>query len=207
MASVMSCGALALHYGIASRAMAGEAVCGDVAVLAERTTGFLLAAIDGVGHGEQALLAARAAADILESNPSDPIVALVERCHAALRGTRGVAMGVAAIHCARRRLTWLGVGNVQGLLVRSTIGSGSTHEVLLQRAGLVGGQLPRLYTSSVPLLDGDIVALATDGVRADFASGLVGSGGPQRVADCTLASLGQRGDDALVVVAQVSEKL
>jgi negative regulator of sigma-B (phosphoserine phosphatase) len=202
----MTRGALALRYGIARRAMAGEAVCGDVAVVAERATGFLLAAIDGVGHGEQALSAARTAADILESNPSDPIVALVERCHAALRGTRGVAMCVAAIHSARRRLTWLGVGNVQGLVLHATTGPGLPHEVLLQRAGLVGGQLPRLYASSVPLLDGDFVALASDGVRTDFASGLVGSGTPQRVAECTLAALGQPSDDALVIVAQVSEQ-
>ena len=206
MASVISRGVLGLSFGIAFRSMPGETVCGDLAVVARRDNGYLLAAIDGVGHGEQAFIAARAAADVLERYASEPVGALVERCHVALRGTRGAAMGVAAIHSGRRRLTWLGVGNVQGLLQHSMAGPERGRDVLLQRAGLVGVRLPRLYASSVALREGDVLALATDGLRAGFGNGLVGSGAPQDVADRTLESLGQSTDDALVIVGRLSER-
>ena len=205
MAHVMSRAALGVGYGIASRVMPGEVLCGDVAVVTERDSGYLVAAIDGVGHGEPAFEAARAAADVLVEHASEPLVALVERCHAALRGTRGVAMGVAAIHSERRRLTWLGVGNVQGLLQHAASEAGQVGDVLLQRAGLVGGRLPRLHAHTLALRDGDVLALATDGIHADFTAGVIGTGAPQHVADRTLAALGLPTDDALIIVAQLRE--
>ena len=205
MAVVTSQAALELRYGIASRAMSGEVVSGDVAVVARRDNGHLFAAIDGVGHGEQALVAARTAADVLHCHASEPVAALIERCHVALRGTRGVAMAVAAIHAASRRLTWVGVGNVQGLLRRRTLSADRDHEVLLQRAGLVGAHLPRLHASTIALRDGDVLALATDGLRAGFANGLVGSGAPQDAANRALESFGTSTDDALVIVARLCE--
>ena len=54
-----------LERGIAERALPGEARSGDHAVFVTRARGALVAAIDGLGHGEEAADAADIAADVL----------------------------------------------------------------------------------------------------------------------------------------------
>jgi len=51
----------------------------------------------------------------------DSLVSLVQKCHEALRPTRGVVLSLALIDFQLGTLTWLGIGNVQGVLIRSTI--------------------------------------------------------------------------------------
>src|SRR5205085_193860 len=83
---------------------------------------------DGPGHGADAAHGARMAAAILEAHSEEPPLALILRCHEALRSTRGVVMSLAALDAARRSMTWLGIGNVQGILLRD---SGGAEESLL----------------------------------------------------------------------------
>ena len=70
--------------------------------------------IDGLGHGGEAARAAQAAAEVVRASPSRDLVTLVQDCHAALRGTRGAAISLAFVSAANGRVTWLGVGNVEG---------------------------------------------------------------------------------------------
>jgi hypothetical protein len=73
---------------------------------------------------------------------------------------------------------------------------------LVQRSGVVGGQLPAgVSTARVPLQPGDTLALATDGVRTDFTQ-LVPDVSPQQLAERILAECGRRDDDALILVAR-----
>ena len=44
---------------------------------------------------------------------------LLEQCHRALARTRGVVMSVASVRARELTVTWLGVGNVEGVLARS----------------------------------------------------------------------------------------
>ncbi|HEU5010218.1 MAG TPA: hypothetical protein VFT33_05935, partial [Gaiellaceae bacterium] len=82
-----------------------------VTILSE---GVLLAGIDGLGHGDEAARAARKAAKVVRENPSPDLAVLVQRCHNALKGTRGAAISLALVSCAEGVVTWLGVGNVEG---------------------------------------------------------------------------------------------
>src|SRR5262249_19809692 len=107
-------------WGVASRALPGESVCGDMYVVRPLAEGYLLAVVDGLGHGEAAIRAARAALPVLEAYTDGPLNMLVERCHGALRKTRGVVMTVATLRSAENQLTWLGVGNVEAALLRGT---------------------------------------------------------------------------------------
>jgi phosphoserine phosphatase RsbX len=206
MANVIANYVTAFEYAYAARPIPGELVCGDVPVICPHEDGLLLAAIDGVGHGEDAASAARVAAGVLQAHAADPVVTLVQRCHTQLRATRGVAMGIVSIDARSARLTWIGIGNVQGLLQHD--GSERRHrlDVLLQRSGLVGSSLPPLQATTLPVVCGDLIALATDGVRDTFQQGLVEKGPPQRVADATLATHGRVTDDALVIVVQIVER-
>ena len=82
-----------------------------VALLPE---GALVAAVDGLGHGGEAARAARRAGDLVRERPSRDLVVLAERCHKALRDTRGAALSLAFVCPGDGTMTWLGVGNVEG---------------------------------------------------------------------------------------------
>jgi phosphoserine phosphatase RsbX len=94
-------------------------------------------------------------------------------------------------------LTWLGVGNVEGTLVRS---GGGTDSILLF-GGVVGYTLPPLRPSITTVEAGDTLVLATDGIRSGFLQGLDTEVAPQSLADRILADHGKQSDDALVLVA------
>src|SRR4051794_41774955 len=106
-----------VEWSVAGRPIAGEERSGDEALVLAAGREALIAAVDGVGHGRAAAQAASVAVDALRAGPCDDVVALAERCHAALRTTRGAAGGLAVIH-ADGAATWLGGGNIAGRLVR-----------------------------------------------------------------------------------------
>ena len=91
--------ALMLEFGVAGRIAPGERISGDLEVVHyyDGGGGALVAAIDGIGHGEQAAATARLAADTILRHPEEQPAALLTRCHAALRGTRGVVLSIASI--------------------------------------------------------------------------------------------------------------
>src|SRR5438876_7262583 len=108
-----------IGWGVASRPLPGEIVCGDRHLIKPITDGVLLAVVDGLGHGAEALTAAKTAIAVLESHAEEPLTALVNRCHQALMKTRGVVMTAATLRWFENKLTWLGVGNVEAILLRA----------------------------------------------------------------------------------------
>src|SRR6185503_1117238 len=112
----------AFEWGAAMRAHPGETECGDAYVVETFENGALVAMIDALGHGPLAARAAGLAAQVLSRHAREEPAALIERCHASLRGTRGAAVSVAALDTAQRTLTWVGIGNVTGILVRAAAG-------------------------------------------------------------------------------------
>jgi len=103
------------------------------------------------------------------------------------------------------QLTWLGVGNVEAILLRSDpAGSGAKtrSDRVLLRGGLVGYQLPVLRASTLRLAPDDLLIFATDGIDAGFAEGLVCSDSPQQLADDILERHFKGHDDALVLVVR-----
>jgi serine phosphatase RsbU (regulator of sigma subunit) len=194
----------ALHYETATSTLPGNARSGDLEVVYLHAGGALLAVIDGVGHGDSAALAADHARRAIESHRLDPPATILRRCHEALRGTRGVVMSIAAVDFERGMLSWLGVGNVRGVLHRSGSAAQSRGEELLLRPGLVGAQLPILQPTLTPLGRGDTLIFATDGVRSDFVDMLIPFAKPRTLAPRILAQFGRSTDDALVLVAQLS---
>lgn len=196
-------GSLAIEWGVASRALPGQPMSGDLQVVKSFPDGILIAVLDGVGHGSDAAAAAAIAAAILEEHAEESVVKLVQRCHAALRSTRGVAMSIASFNISQKQLTWLAVGNVDGVLLRQSGGAVMSEESLMLRAGVVGLHLPSvLDAAAVPVSDADTLIFITDGIRSNFARGLAGNRTPQKTAESILARYGKTSDDALVLVAR-----
>jgi negative regulator of sigma-B (phosphoserine phosphatase) len=191
-----------VDFGIASSVQGEQAESGDLSVAHCTPDHALIAAIDGIGHGKSAAHAARTAAAILESAADEPLVALIQRCHDALRATRGVVLSLASVDFRRNLLTWIGIGNVQGVLLRSAGTDRAATEALLLRPGVVGSQLPNLQSATLAISPGDTLAFATDGIRSDFSNDLFPYESPQRSADRILGKHCKGSDDALIFVAR-----
>ena len=194
---------LLLDCGVASRPLPGESESGDRHVVKRFRNGALVAAVDGLGHGAEAARAARLAAETLEHHAAESVIPLVQRCHARLAGTRGVVLSLGKFNWHDHTLAWLGVGNVEGWLLRPGAPSGPPErEVLMLRGGVVGHQLPALRAVVVPVASGDMLIFATDGIRNGFVEGLRVSEPPTQVAKRILSLHAKDTDDALVVVAR-----
>jgi phosphoserine phosphatase RsbX len=193
-----------VEYGLAKSALPGQGESGDHHLLHCSQNGLLIVVADGIGHGHEAANAAKTATCLLKAEVDEPIITLVERCHEKLRSTRGVVLSLASIDLIHGMMTWLGVGNVQGVLVRTNAKKGIEHEVLLLRAGVIGSQLPPLQAAVLPISQGDTLFFATDGVRSDFAESLSAGENPQRAADRILKEYGSGNDDALVLVSRLT---
>lgn len=189
-------------WGAAGRPLVGEIASGDAYLVQPYPEGLLLAVIDGLGHGTEAAIAATAAVITLESHGDRPLIEQFERCNAALKDTRGVAMTIAHAREATGEVTWLGVGNVEGMIARIDEGAVARTDFLMLRNGVVGMKLPRLQVSRQTLEPGDLLILATDGLRARFHEGLDPTGDPGEIAERLLAEHARDNDDAMVLVAR-----
>src|ERR1043166_5109907 len=84
-----------LDWGVAASALPGQAQSGDAHLVKAVATGVLVAVVDGLGHGAEAATAARTAVHTLAEHAAESVLALLQRCHVALKGSRGVVMSLA----------------------------------------------------------------------------------------------------------------
>lgn len=193
---------MAVEYGVASRPMRGEIESGDLYAVLPRPTGALIAAVDGLGHGYEAAVAAKTAIITLTKQVQQPIPVLIRLCHQALIKTRGVAMCLASLEWRGDTMTWSSVGNVAAVLLRREGDGRLEREHIFMRNGVVGHRLPPLRVMTVEIKRGDLLIFATDGLRDGFYSGVNVNESPQECADRILADYGKTTDDALVLVAR-----
>jgi negative regulator of sigma-B (phosphoserine phosphatase) len=173
---------------------------GDVAVVVPLSEGALVAGIDGLGHGREAARAARRAADVVRDSPSQDLVSLVHRCHAALGDTRGAAISLAFVSSAESEMTWLGVGNVEGRVLSGDPSATRPKGSLALGRGIPGHELPTMRTATIDVAPGDILVLATDGIEPAFADPPDIAGSPQAISERILADYGRSPDDDALVV-------
>ena len=191
-----------IEAAFAVAARTGEVRSGDQAVIVHKAESTLVGVVDGLGHGDEAAVAAERAVSVLMADPSDSVVSLVRHCHEKLWGTRGVVMSLASIKRGPGTMTWLGIGNADALLVRADPVSQPRTEWVLLRGGIVGARLPPLMESTVSLASGDTLIFATDGVDDEFAVDVSVEVPTQQLADRILERHRRPGDDSLVLVAR-----
>jgi len=192
-----------IDWAVASRPMAGQDLSGDIATVQTSGHRAVIAVIDGLGHGPEAAAAAQAAARVVEKHRAEPLEALLLLAHEHLADSRGAAATLAIVDGATGRLEWLGVGNVNGTLLRADDEARPrTHGVFLCR-GVLGYLLPSLHiTMPLALAPGDLLMFATDGVRGDLAGAVRPEVPVGRLAETILAEQATTEDDALVLVAR-----
>jgi serine phosphatase RsbU (regulator of sigma subunit) len=186
-----------LEWGWAGSAR--DVTSGDLHVVVAFTGGALVGLIDGLGHGPAAAESASTAVAMLEAFASDTVVALVQRCHEALRNMRGAVMSLASYRTRDSSITWIGVGNVDGVLMHS---DGRRADAIASRGGVIGFQIPVLRAQTVRVSPGDTLIMTTDGIHSGFTAALAGDPGPQEIAASIRTRFTRGSDDAHVVVAR-----
>jgi hypothetical protein len=191
-----------LDWAVSERAFAGGRVSGDACLVTFFSGGALAAVVDGLGHGPEAAEAADKAIAVVRQYAADPVADILQHCHERLRKTRGAVISLASFQASTSRMTWLGVGNVEGVLLRAAASAKETRESLLLRGGVVGYQIPSLRSVNVPISPGDILMFATDGISSNFWDPMLLDRSPQDIASEVLQQYGKQTDDALVLVAR-----
>lgn len=191
-----------VEWGFDTRIAPGAGESGDLHVVQTLPEGVLVGALDGLGHGVAAADASRLCGSLLTAFAGEPLDELVSRCHAALRGTRGVALSLCRLDERASTWSWVGVGNVSGVLVRKGSVSQNNQRFLIQSHGVVGGAMSKLNVSTVPAVHGDVMVLATDGVHVAYSDELNRMGTPQQIAARILDEHATGKDDALAVVVR-----
>jgi phosphoserine phosphatase RsbX len=193
---------LVLERGEAGLAHVGEGRSGDLAVFAPTARGGLFVVIDGLGHGDAAADASEAAAAIITAHADAEPQRLLERCHEALRRTRGAVMTLAWFDLAERTMSWTGVGNVEARFIRATDGPDARHDSPVVLGGVVGYNLPQVRLATIALEPGDGVVIATDGIAADYSVSLEAGVTAQELATRVLERHGKGTDDALAAAVR-----
>lgn len=193
---------LKIETAFATLPLPGQAESGDLCLIKRVGKGTLIAVVDGLGHGQDAASAAHAAVAALDKHSRQPLVDLVQRCHEALVGLRGVVLGLAYLDPQAATLTWLGVGNIGGILLRADLGNRPARISLVPNAGFIGAEQIHPTTRSVPLALGDTMILFSDGIKDGFADSLVLADSPQEIVDSVITRHVKGTDDALVLVAR-----
>jgi phosphoserine phosphatase RsbX len=192
----------AIEWGSTTRFRADSATGGDLGIVASVPGGTLVAAIDGAGHGPEAARAAATAADVIRSFVGADLRLLLRQCDEALRPTRGAALTIAHLSLASEQLTWAGIGNVEGRLVSCPPNQQRRHVSLPLTRGTLGRGLPRMTSTKLELVRGDVLILATDGISTSFADQLVPVGRPDEIAARIAEAHGSPADDMLVLVVR-----
>jgi hypothetical protein len=188
------------EWSVSSLTHRGETDSGDKCVVEAFDGGALVAVIDALGHGGEAAQAAEVAVGTLKRYAHEAPVALVERCHAKMHGTRGAAVSLASFDWRRRTMAWLGIGNVAGVIMHADPVAVRRATSLVVRGGVVGDHLPELQITVLPLAAETTLVMATDGVRDHFTEILPATLEPQRLAERILDDYARHDDDATVLV-------
>jgi negative regulator of sigma-B (phosphoserine phosphatase) len=156
-----------------------------------------IAVIDGLGHGPDAAAAAVRAVETLAAIPDADVPGSIRACHQALKGTRGAALSVIRIDLETGRMTFAGLGNVEGVLV-----SPAGKQLFSPQRGIAGAIAPPIRQAELSLPDSFIIMLCTDGIlsraRSDLRFGPIVS--TEALANELLTAWGIDTDDAAVVV-------
>lgn len=192
-----------IDTGLAALALPGQKESGDYSLVKKIGPKIFVAVVDGLGHGEEAASAAHTAVATLDRYAHEALGDLVKRCQAALTGTRGAVMTVAQLDPTTKTLTWIGVGNIEALLIHKDPALKPAQLSLVGQPGFLGSDssaIAHLQARVTPIARGDVLILATDGIKTSFAEGLPQIE-PQPLADHILHKFAKGTDDALVLVA------
>ena len=185
------------HVDGLTRPFSGESVCGDAWSSAVDGGRVAVLLADGLGHGELAAVAARAALAVFHDDPYAGPMRLIEHCSRRLNATRGAAVLAVELDRVAGSVRWCGVGNVVGRITDF-----ERSRALLSQPGIVGHRMGRLREDSLELPAEAFLVVHSDGLtdKWDVEDWAAAAGfGPTVLCASLLRAAGLRQDDASVV--------
>ncbi len=149
----------AIEFGIVSLPKSGEEVCGDgwkCELLADQSVCLVA---DGLGHGVNAAVAARATMQVLTEHRGKAPAEIVERAHAALRSTRGAALAIAQLDHRYDTLHFCGVGNIS-----AAIAANGNVRQMVSLNGTAGVEVRKITEFNYPWSGDSILIMHSDGL-------------------------------------------
>ncbi|MFL6708973.1 MAG: ATP-binding protein [Massilia sp.] len=197
-------GAAPFSFGALSLPIAGEDSNGDAWAMAADRAGVALMSVDGLGHGDLAAEAARAALDCMAQGPFRSPAAQLEACHGALRATRGAALAVAqlAYEGPAPSLRFAGIGNISACLIDQ-----SKRRQMISHNGIVGHNMRKVQQFELDCPPGALLVMHSDGLSTQWdleAYPGLAACNPLLIAAVLLRDFGRARDDASVLVLRYS---
>ena len=174
----------------------------DLCMVRPTDRGALVAVLDCPGRGTEAARAPHLAATIIEEHAGEGVIPLLCSCHDRLLGTGGAVISLVSVDGLENTVTWTGVGNISGVLVRGNPSPQYGDAAIPLQAGVVGYRLPTVEARVTPIFPGDLLILATDGIRDDFVRAFGADDQPAAIAEYVSSNFCQGGDSRLVFVAR-----
>ena len=186
-----------------TRAMTGQAECGDAWSARPIDGGVQLLLVDGLGHGAMAAIAAQEAVRLFADAPEGGPEPVLQHLHAGLHHTRGVVAAVVELDTGKGRATTCGVGNI-----RAVLDLGESTRELVSLPGILGHEVRRFMPVVHDLAEEALIVMHSDGLSDRW--GLKDYPGLRRRSPLAIAAVlvrdaGGRRDDASVLVAKVEE--
>ena len=189
-----------LAFGVVTRPRHTGADNGDAFVVKQWAESALVGVIDGLGHGQFAHRAAKAARQYVEGHFDRPLDHIFRGVGRACRATRGVVMALARFDWGRGRLAFASVGNIE---VRVFPHSEPFRFAI--RRGVIGLNAPNALVTEHPWPPDHVLVLHSDGLRTHWSwkdfPGLAEQPAPA-MAQEFLRLLAKEEDDATVIVVR-----
>lgn len=178
--------------------IASEDVSGDAFEVRATANDCTLLVSDGLGHGYAAADASRAAQEVIVNNVDQSSAILLQKCHTALKGTRGAAVAISYIDRAQSELRFAGVGNIAVCLFDH-----HSRRHLVSHNGIVGTNLLKVQEFTQPWDRQNFLIAHSDGINTRWDlhqyPGLT-SAHPTLIAGVLYRDFSRGRDDVSVVV-------
>ncbi|WP_346864271.1 ATP-binding SpoIIE family protein phosphatase [uncultured Draconibacterium sp.] len=190
-----------LQIGASSRSKPGEVLNGDCYVVNHISAGKTIAAvIDGLGHGKEAHIASQLAREQIILKAEQPVNSILTHVNNALRGTRGAVAGMALIDTVSNKLSFSGIGNIEGFVCSS-----NEKKTLLSFGGIIGHNMrtPRVFEFNFN--PGDFLYFSSDGITSRWRyDEMDWTKHPQANAEHLITNFSRNNDDATVLIIRYS---
>lgn len=174
-----------------------EARCGDAVAFAESDELFSILVVDALGHGDEAADVSQRAAKCFQADPFDNTVAIVERIHQELLGSRGAVLAVVHLHNFQDKLNFAGVGNISSRIFMRYSNKGCASS-----QGVVGGKLGSVKEYEHEWGAGAALLLYSDGIKSSAQIECSSPRSPYMLAAEVYRDCSRLNDDATVVVVK-----
>jgi anti-sigma regulatory factor (Ser/Thr protein kinase) len=187
-----------IQTSVFSRPKPGFKSNGDGYFIKRYEDSALVAVVDGIGHGDKASEASKAALKVIEDKYRDDLEKIVLTVHKKLHGTRGCVLGMVRMD-KDGKIEYLGVGNI-----RTQIYTTDMYKRLVSFDGLLGSNIRTLRTDRLTLSTPCMIVLHSDGVASfNFDDKRIVYRPAMEIAKEAFENNKKSSDDATLLIARI----